>query len=274
MERHGAWQVGGGDAAELYQRHLVPAITSLWAADLVGRAAPRPGERVLDVACGTGVVSRLAAERMGSGCVVGLDINARMLAIARSLPPAARAPIQWCEASALALPFPASAFDLCLCQLGLQFFPDPPGAVREMARVLRPGGRLALSVYSAIGRTPVAQALADALDRHLGPGASATKRSEHALADPGELRELAVAAGFGAPVVHAVTQTIRFPSARDYVRLQIAATPMAGLVAGLEDAARDAVVDAVAGDLAAALGGAGGPGLASPQEAHVLLAWK
>ena len=88
MAQHEAWQVGGG-AAELYQRYLVPAIASLWAADLIDRAAPRPGERVLDVACGTGVVTRLAAERMGSGRVVGLDINAGMLAVARSLSPGA-----------------------------------------------------------------------------------------------------------------------------------------------------------------------------------------
>jgi len=88
MAQHEAWQVGGS-AAELYQRYLVPAIASLWATDLIDRAAPRPGERVLDVACGTGVVSRLAAERMGSGRVVGLDINAGMLAVARSLSPSA-----------------------------------------------------------------------------------------------------------------------------------------------------------------------------------------
>ena len=96
MAQHEAWQVGGS-AAELW--YLVPAIASLWAADLIDRAAPRPGERVLDVACGTGVVSRLAAERMGSGRVVGLDINAGMLAVARSLNSPS---IEWYEGSALA----------------------------------------------------------------------------------------------------------------------------------------------------------------------------
>src|ERR1700756_658329 len=98
MAQHEAWQVGGS-AAELYQRYLVPAIASLWAADLIDRAAPRPGERVLDVACGTGVVSRLAAARMGSGRVGGLDINAGMLAVARSLIPSAGPSIEWYEGS-------------------------------------------------------------------------------------------------------------------------------------------------------------------------------
>ena len=106
MVQHEAWQVGGS-AAELYQRYLVPAIASLWAADLIDRAAPRPGERVLDVACGTGVVSRLAAERMGSGRVVGLDINAEMLAVARSLNSPS---IEWYEGSAARSAFPGCVF--------------------------------------------------------------------------------------------------------------------------------------------------------------------
>jgi hypothetical protein len=122
MAQREAWQLGGS-AAELYLRYLVPTIASLWAADLIDRAAPRPGERVLDVACGTGVVSLLAAEPMGSGAVVGLDINAGMLAVARSLSPGPGPSIQWYEGSALAMPFPDASFDLCLCQLGLQFSP-------------------------------------------------------------------------------------------------------------------------------------------------------
>src|ERR1700751_727028 len=148
MAQHEAWQVGGR-AAEIYHRYLVPAIASLRATDLIYRAAPRPGERVLDVACGTGVVARLAAERMGSGRVVGLDINAGMLAVAQSLPSVATRPIEWQEGSALALPFSDDAFDLILCQFGLQFFPDKPAALGEMRRVLAPSGRVALRGFNA-----------------------------------------------------------------------------------------------------------------------------
>jgi ubiquinone/menaquinone biosynthesis C-methylase UbiE len=114
------WQLEGS-AAELYQRYLVPGITSKWAEDLVHRAQLRSGEEVLDVACGTGVVARLAAKKMGSGHVTGLDLNAGMLAVARDV--SGDGPlVNWMEGSALDLPFPSGHFDAVLCQLGLQFF--------------------------------------------------------------------------------------------------------------------------------------------------------
>src|SRR5262245_20233146 len=132
MADHERWQLEGS-APELYERYIVPAVTALWAADLVTRAAPRPGDRVLDVACGTGIVARLAAERLnGVGRLVGLDINAGMLAVARSIPSHPGLPIEWLEGSALEMPFPDRAFDLVLCQLGLQFFPDRLAALGEM----------------------------------------------------------------------------------------------------------------------------------------------
>jgi ubiquinone/menaquinone biosynthesis C-methylase UbiE len=267
------WQLEGS-AVELYERYLVPAITALWAADLVGRAAPAPGERVLDVACGTGIVARLAAKRMGVGHLVGLDLNPGMLAVARSVSGGHHPLIEWQQGSALELPFRDGSFDVVLCQLGLQFFPDRAAALGEMLRVLIPGGRLALSVYSAIERTPVALALAEALDRHLGQGASAVKRSEHVLADAVELHRLVIDAGFIDVTLEPVTQTIRFASPRDYVRLQIAATPMAAMVAGMESDKRDAVIDAITGSLVSSLGSAGDEDLASPQEAFVVQALK
>ncbi|RUV03761.1 methyltransferase domain-containing protein [Mesorhizobium sp. M6A.T.Cr.TU.017.01.1.1] len=274
MARQEQWQLEGS-AAELYERYLVPAITALWAADLVDRAAPRSGERVLDVACGTGVVARSAAERMGSGHVVGLDINTGMLAVARSLPSGAGPRIDWHEGSALEMPFPDSTFDLVLCQLGLQFFPDRSSALRGMFRVLVADGRLALSVFSAIEHTPAAKALADALDRHLGPGASATKRSEHSLADADELYRLVTGAGFRQVTIHTTTQNIRFPSSKEYVRLQLAATPQAGLVSGMDAGQRNVVIAAIMGDVSSSLAiySTGGE-LTFPQEAHVVLARK
>jgi ubiquinone/menaquinone biosynthesis C-methylase UbiE len=274
MSEDDAWQLRGG-AAELYERYLVPAVTSLWATDLVERAAPRAGERVLDLACGTGIVARLAAERMGVGRVVGVDINAGMLAVARSLPTNARLEIEWQEGSALALPFPDDSFDLVFCQLGLQFFPDRQTALREMWRVLRRGSRVALSVFTSIENTPAASALADALDRRLGPGAGRAKRSEHVLSDSRELRDLLRGADFRDVELTTVTQIIRFPSAGEYARLQLSATPLAALFVDMGSERRAAILERITGDLIASLRIASNKAeLKYPQEAHVVLANK
>ena len=189
------YQLDGSAVAELFQRGIVPRITSLWAKDLVDRACVRVGDNVLDIACGTGVVTRLAAQQSVTGRVVGLDLNADMLRVARGIDRTDDVPIEWREGSALALPFEEGVFNVVLCRLGLQFFPDKSLALHEMARVLTSGGRLLLSVFTPIERTPVAHAFANALDRHLGEGASSAKRVEHSFSDSGALVRLAVNAG-------------------------------------------------------------------------------
>jgi len=263
------WQLGG-TSAELYERHLVPAVTLPWAVDLVDRVGVHRGDRVLDIASGTGAVARVAAERIGDeGCVVGLDINLGMLEVARSLPSGL---IEWCEGSALALPFADGEFDVVLCQLGLQFFPDRSAAVQEMRRVLASGGRAGASVYTVIERNPATHALSDSLDRHLGQGASLAKRNEHSLADSEELSELFAAAGFEGIRVEMAQLTVRFASAAEYVHVQFAATPLAGLVSELDPAERDRLVSEVSADVGAALAPySDDDGLAFPQEVHVVL---
>jgi ubiquinone/menaquinone biosynthesis C-methylase UbiE len=238
------WQLEGS-AAELYQRYLVPAITTKWAEDLVDRAQPNPGEAVLDIACGTGVVARLAAKRVGDGQVTGLDLNPGMLAVARSVP-SEGAPILWIEGSALDLPFSLDSFDVVLCQLGLQFFPDQQKGVREMRRVLGNSGRVALSVYSPIERTPGANAFVLALDEILGESSSWIKRGEHSFVAPAQLETLLKDAGFGAIDVQTVTQTIAFPSVLDYVRFQLLATPMTALLKDKTEPDRQSIISSVA----------------------------
>jgi SAM-dependent methyltransferase len=211
---------------------------------------------------------------MGIGQIVGIDLNPGMLAVAQAVAGGHQPPIEWREGSALELPFEDQSFDVVLCQLGLQFFPDRSTALREMFRVLAPEGRLGLNVYSTIERTSIAFALAEALDQHLGPGASAVKRSEHALADADDLRRLIVDAGFRDVILQPVTQTIRFTSPREYVRLQIAATPMAAMAAGMESDRRDAVIAGITDSVVSSLGKAGGEDLTSPQEAFVVQARK
>src|SRR6266576_2919928 len=247
-----------GSAPELYQKYLVPAITRKWAEDLLGRAQPRAGEAVLDIACGTGVVARLAGKRMARGHVTGLDLNKGV-------------PIEWIEGSALDLPFPAGKFDLVLCQLGLQFFPDQGRALREMRRVLSPSGRVALSGFSPIERTPGANAFVLALDRVLGPSASKIKRGEHSFNAPDELRELLLNAGFARVEVQTVVQQIAFPSVLDYVRFQLLATPMAALLSSREEADLQAACKTIALDTASFSDPAmlEGGGFSFRQEAYV-----
>jgi ubiquinone/menaquinone biosynthesis C-methylase UbiE len=134
-----------GSAPETYERYIIPAFMGEWAQDLVAVAAVRHGERVLDVACGTGVVARQAAAIAGTTShIVGLDVNAGMLDMARRVPTPVGTTINWQEEDAAAIPFPDASFDVVLCQQGLQYFPDRKAAVNEMSRVLAPGGRAAL----------------------------------------------------------------------------------------------------------------------------------
>jgi len=269
---HG-WQLERA-SAERYQRLLVPTVTLPWARDLVGRVGLRPGDRVLDVACGTGVVARLAASAVGAdGRVAALDVNRGMLAVGRSLPPPVGAAIEWHEGSADALPFGDGEFNVVLCQLGLQFFPDRPAALREMRRVLGAAVQLGASVFTAIDRNPAAHALADAVDRHVGEGASRAKRSEHALADPNELRALLDGAGFARIRLEAVQQTMRFASVEEWVGIQLTATPLAAALANRDQAERERSIDLVRRDVAEALAAYTPDGrFAFPQEVYVALA--
>jgi hypothetical protein len=125
--------------------------------------------------------------------------------------------------------------------------------LQQMGRVLRPGGRAGLSVYSAIEKTPAAHAFVQALDKHLGPDASRTKRAEHIFPDPEQVRSLLEEAGFEDVEVTTVTKQIKFPSMLDYVRFQLIATPMASLIKDKDDARRDQLIASIASDAASRL---------------------
>ncbi len=208
---------------------------------MVELAHPSPGERVVDVACGTGIVARIAAARVGpSGSVAAVDLNPGMLNVARSVATnGASASIQWHEASADKLPFPNSSFDIAYCQLGLQFFADRPAALREMHRVLVPEGRLALMVWRGIGESPGFQALAEILEKNIGPAAATIMRAPFGLSDASELNHLVEAAGFRDVKVDQRVGTIHFPSIERFVSSYIAGSPLAGHVSQANDAARE-----------------------------------
>jgi ubiquinone/menaquinone biosynthesis C-methylase UbiE len=272
MSQQGQWQVAGS-APEVYERELVPAVFGVWAPILVELAQPRPSERVLDVACGTGVVARIAATRVGpSGTVVGIDLNPGMLSVVRSVvSPDSRSggQLQWQEASADKLPFPDGSFNVVYCQLGLQFFADRPAALREMRRVLGTEGRLALMVWRGIHESPGFAVLADALQRHVGQAAAAIMRAPFGLSNADELEALVRAAGFQNVAIQQRSGTVRFPSVERFVLSYVAGSPLAGPVSQADDAARAALIT----DVRNALGKfTSNDELAFPIAAHLLSA--
>lgn len=262
------WQFSGS-APEIYERYLVPAVFGPWAPILLDLASPMPGNRVLDLACGTGLVTRLAAERVGpTGRVMGLDISSAMLSLARSLPSPQGSPIEWKEGDASSLPFPESSFDLVTCQLGLQFFPDRPRARREIRRVLAPNGRLALLVWRPIQYSPGYAAMATALERHAGPDAANWMRSPFSLGDAQELRNLLQSGGFVNTTLKIGIGTVRFPSTEQFVKLYIAGTPLSTHLAGMHENAYSAMVEDVSSAVRSYIDD---QGLAFPIEGHLAI---
>lgn len=214
-----------GTATENYQRFFVPTIGAPVADDLIAIADLQPGERVLDVACGTGVVTRLAAERVGTaGSVTGLDINRGMLAVAGSATPSDMS-IDWQEANAESMPFPDNAFDVVLCQMGLQFVPSKLTALREMRRALETGGRAVICVPGP--KPPLFAIMTDALARYLGPEAASFGDLVFSMHDVDELKELMRSAGFQDVGVEAKSKSLRLPAPADFLWQYINSTPLA-----------------------------------------------
>jgi SAM-dependent methyltransferase len=231
-----------GQGPRSYERFLVPAMFAPCARQLLELAAVRPGERVLDVACGTGIVARGAAAEVGAGgSVVGTDLNEGMLEVAREVTAGAPGGIEWRVADAAALPLPDAAFDLVCCQQGLQYFPDRPMALREMHRVLAPGGRVVLGVWRAVGHQPVFAALVDALERHAGPEAAALMRRPFSGPDRDGLRGLLADAGFGGTLVRLGGFLARFASPEEFLSQQVASSPLAEPVGELDEGRREAL---------------------------------
>ncbi len=241
------WQLEG-DEPRRYEQYTVPRLFRPLAERFLEHLGFRKGERVLDVACGTGIVARLAAPLVGpQGRVVGIDLNARMLAVAAESKPECGAVVEWRQADAQALPFPPASFDTVLCQQGLQFFPNRIGALHEMHRVLVPGGRLALNVWGA--QNPYLRALSQSLSLHVSADAGERSLAPLALNDASALRSLVQRCGFCEVAVSVVTIFRRMRDLRETLLFEIAGTPFASEVCAAGDAVRAAMV----ADLSAAL---------------------
>lgn len=242
MEERDGWQLAE-DSAEAYERFLVPAIFAAMAERLLELAGVREGERVLDVGCGTGIVARRAAARVGArGSVTGLDLNAGMLRVARRAGAGLTPAVDWRRGDAAALPFADGGFDLVTCQQVLQFVGDPSAALREQRRVLASGGRAAIAVLRPLAHAPAYGAVAEALARHAGPAAGAMMRSPFPSWERDELRALVARGGFRDVRVRIESVAVRYPSAPELLRREAASSPLAAALASQAPAVREALV--------------------------------
>ena len=206
------------DAANAYETLFVPALFRQWAARVADAAAIRDGQRVLDVACGTGVLAREAASRVRvAGQVVGLDPNPGMLAVAARLAPG----VEWREGAAESLPFADASFDAVVSQFGLMFFQDRRRALQEMRRVLVPGGRLVLAVWNSLDEIPAYASLVAVLEETAGRQAADALRAPFVLGDRERLATLASAAGMAAATIQTLQGVAEFPGIRTMVEADL-----------------------------------------------------
>jgi ubiquinone/menaquinone biosynthesis C-methylase UbiE len=221
------WQLAR-DAAERYERILVPAILGPAARALVEWSDLRDGDAVLDVGCGTGAAARFAAEKVGaSGRVAGVDVNAGMIDVAQSLPSGTGAAIEWFQNSAYELPFTEGEFDVVVCAQTLQFLEGRPWALAEMYRVLKPNGRVAVSLWCDVQESPYFDVLVKAVTHHIGAEAAAGLGAAFSLSDSETIRALFTEAGFND--LEAIVKQLDLDLAEppDFVPRHVGATPMA-----------------------------------------------
>lgn len=205
--------------SESFEKYIVPSLFGPWARKLIQLADPRPGERVLDVACGTGIVARQVARSTGArGFVVGLDFNPNMIRVARAAAAADGLTIEFRQGRAEAMPFPSASFNLVTCQFGLMLFDDPRAALREMRRVLRPGGRVVLSTWQAMERHPFYKLLHEVRTRRLGISGV---EQVYSLADPDELQRMMTGAGLQEVEVHPASLTARFAEPQEFLTWEL-----------------------------------------------------
>jgi ubiquinone/menaquinone biosynthesis C-methylase UbiE len=207
-----------------------------------------PGQRVLDVACGTGVVARLAAPRVApAGRVVGLDLNPAMLAVARLHAPDVDVTIEWKQGDAGALPFGDDSFDAVLCQQGLQFFPDKVKALREMHRVVKSGGIVALAVFGRASHFNTA--FAEALAERLGQSVAARVLAPFSLADRAALQTALNETAFNAIEIRTISVTRYVQPTQKWLLQYSGGTPFSNAVASLEPLVRAEIVREIAAKL-------------------------
>jgi ubiquinone/menaquinone biosynthesis C-methylase UbiE len=229
-----------GTAAENYQRDFVPAIAEPVSRDLLRAANLREGERVLDVACGTGLISRLASERVGAdGAVTGIDIAPDMIEVARSVAAPHGAKIDWRIADAATLPISDASVDVVLCQMALMFLDDRTAALTEMHRVLVQSGRVAVNTPGRI--QPVFELMEGAIVENVSTDLGGFVGAVFSIHDPDELAALLGGNGFRDVSASVSTTTFRLPAPAEFLWQYINLTPMAALIQQAPEQAKAAM---------------------------------
>ncbi len=251
-------------AADIYEEFFVPALFADWAAPVCAAAGVSRGQRTLDVACGTGVLAREMKRLVDDdGEVVAIDRNDGMLAVAQRIAPG----IDWRSGQAEALPFDDAAFDAVACQFGLMFFEDRVQTLREMRRVLRPGGRLAIAVWDALEHSPGYEAMVHLLDRLFGAEIASALKAPFVLGDRDELSSLFDEAGIDGFQIDTMTGAARFPSIDAWVRTDVKGWTLAELI---DDAQFETLRQEAAKELARFVAADGSVRFAAP--AHIVSA--
>jgi SAM-dependent methyltransferase len=259
------WQVST-DAAEVYESCFVPAIFGAWARPVADAAGIRTSDNVLDVGCGTGVLAREALRRVGQeGQVVGVDLNQGMLAVAARTEPR----IEWRLGDAASLPFGDLSFDVVVSQFALMYFPDRAASLREMWRTLGPAGRLAVAVWASIDHARGYQILVDIAVRQCGREAADVLAAPFVLGDQAELATLFANGGISRAEVTLHEGSIRFPSVKEFIRIEVKGSPLAGMVS-------DEVLQSLAAESEDALAEFVVPSgeVVMPMDAHIVTASK
>ncbi len=216
-----------GGIPEIYQRLLVPLIFQPYADDLAARVARLRPQRVLELACGTGVVTRALDAALDPQVeLVATDLNPPMLEVARRL--GAGREVTWAPADAQQLHFADGSFDVVVCQFGVMFFPDKPAAFAEMARVARPGGTVLFNVWDSLATNDPADAVNAAVGALFGDGPSPfMARLPHGYFDEATIRSHLAAAGLDTGVTfETVSHRARVGSTRDVAVAFCQGTPM------------------------------------------------
>ncbi|MGH3734169.1 MAG: class I SAM-dependent methyltransferase [Micromonosporaceae bacterium] len=252
------------EIAEAYEATFVPALFAEWAGQMLDAADVRPGQRVLDVACGTGVVARGAADRVGpTGGVTGLDLNPAMLEVARRIRPE----LDWRQGDVAALPYGPASYDRVLCQSSMMFFREPVAALRELGRVAKPDGLVAVQVPGRMESSDGYLRLLDVVARHAGTEATELLRGYFMYGDTDQLRGMFRDAGLRVRDVVTRMAAVRRPTIDEFVTTEVSSTPL------IERLTEQQLAQIVADSRTALAGYAStGQGVAIPIEGHIVLA--